>query len=601
MSRSSCHASSSAGPSPSEYPESAAPSTYRIERFDSAPSSDLMVTSRAKRSTAGNRLKALLDQELEKDEIFAEVENDAEFEADETNAVDIVDSDFDRESDDDALAVEDESEGEREIEAQEKAEKSRRRAAARVVGIVKRPTASIATPTLPKTLRRPAPSATGEEDAGTPQAKRRRISFAPDQPDASSRSSPIARPSGDSARRSSARSATVQSKREVESRLEEASQRRASQPIKAASKKKQSLTQDALIAEALEVEEENRESLRRFLEQEEERRAKQRMRKERITGPFVRWISVGMRTRVADEVKQADTATEETVWTGSFGEETSQPGRASLTTVEANATANKSEAQTANTEQTSRSGPVLDQKSGSHSVVAQQQVEQTQSGSTIDPHQEVMDVSTPPPPQLHLKSQAEESTTASSTGDAEVARSDLSAQAEIFTTSSADPVATPYKMTEPHTANLPKQSDEISAPASLSAATAFTANRTSAISAQAPVSAASLTLDPAISARQEATAIRTASKPSIATSSSSGPSSATSSFKFEKQARTLLCVENAPEDWEWLDEYNAIFGDHCQWDAYPYVPSRNRPVKPRQSICPITGLPALYRDPPTSD
>ncbi len=68
-------------------------------------------------------------------------------------------------------------------------------------------------------------------------------------------------------------------------------QRRAALQLGRGGEEEGDSTLDALIAEALEVEEENRESLRRFLEQEEERRAKQRQRKERITGPFVRWMS----------------------------------------------------------------------------------------------------------------------------------------------------------------------------------------------------------------------------------------------------------------------------------------------------------------------
>ena len=42
-----------------------------------------------------------------------------------------------------------------------------------------------------------------------------------------------------------------------------------------------------------------------------------------------------------------------------------------------------------------------------------------------------------------------------------------------------------------------------------------------------------------------------------------------------------------------------LLGDHCEWDRLPIVPSRNRPFRPRQSTCVITGLPARYRDPRT--
>ncbi|UTT87873.1 hypothetical protein NDA17_000424 [Ustilago hordei] len=235
MSRPSRRSTSPSDPTPS--------TSYRIERFDSTsiPASDLMVTSRSKRSTAGNRLKQLLDQELERDEIFTEVENDIDFEANENeDGVDIVDSDFDRDSDDDArAAVEDESEGEREIEAQEKVDKSKRRAAARAAGgIIKRPAAAAAAIRKP-----PAPPGAGE---GGREAKRRRISFAPDTRSSSTSSSVL---EVGSRRRTSARSATVQSK----------------------------------------------------LQQEEERRAKQRQRKERIQGPFVRWVSAAMWVRVVQE------------------------------------------------------------------------------------------------------------------------------------------------------------------------------------------------------------------------------------------------------------------------------------------------------------
>lgn len=49
----------------------------------------------------------------------------------------------------------------------------------------------------------------------------------------------------------------------------------------------------------------------------------------------------------------------------------------------------------------------------------------------------------------------------------------------------------------------------------------------------------------------------------------------------------------------WVDEYKAILGSHCQWDRYILVPARNRPLRPRQSTCVITGLPARYKDPVT--
>ncbi|KAJ9475904.1 YL1_C domain-containing protein [Pseudozyma hubeiensis] len=527
-SRSSPVAGSSRSPSPEPVPSS----SYRIERFDptSAIPSDLMVTSRSKRSTAGNRLKALLDQELEKDEVFAEVENDIDFEANENEAVDIVDSDFDRESDDDAKAAEDESEGEREIEAQEKADKQKRRAQARNVGIIKRPA-----PIAPKT-RRPAPTAEATQDA-----KRRRISFAPDQPSSSTSNLDSGR------RRTSARSFTVQSKREVESRLEEASQRRAAQPVKQVVKKKASLTQDALIAEALEVEEENRESLRRFLEQEKERRAKQRQRKERITGPFVRWMSVGLKTRVVEEIS-ADDKREQA--------------------------------------HASASGDANASRAADVDAVKGTPAQNTQQTSANDSVEEVA-IQTPTPPPAH------EATANATTVTAPAVNGGPSAGLQAPAAHGQD------------SADRPSHADSTSAPLPTTATSPQPSivkpsrpqSFTSAPSASTPASNASLTLDPVIAARQEASLLRASSTSATAATATNTASS--SSSRYELQSRTLLSIERLPEDWDWLDEYNTLFGSHCSWDSYPFVPSRNRPLKPRQSICPITGLPAIYKDPRT--
>ncbi|GAK67406.1 YL1-like protein [Moesziomyces antarcticus] len=482
----------------------AASTSYRIERYDSSSTTDLMVTSRSKRSTAGNRLKALLDQELEKDEVFAEVENDVDFEANEhDDGVDIVDSDFDRDSDDDARpGVDDDSAGEREIEAQEKADKQKRRATARAVGIIKRPAP----------VRAP------------PEPKRRRISFAPEQ--STSRSSPSSTRAGSAdspaGLRSSARTATVQSKLQVESRLEEATQRKAAQPVRVVQKKKQSLTQDALIAEALEVEEENRESLRRFLEQEEERRAKQRQRKERITGPFVRWVSVGLKTRVVEDVTPQKVRAEDA---GASKESAEQSGTPTATQPSAVHGGDRGES----------SAP-------DSAAMAQ--------GSTAASSQAAQD---------------DAQATAKSDEPATAAQS-----AQSASTSGVDPNATSTPASAPPS-STPKPS-----PASNVA------------------SSSSLTLDPVLAARAETLLQRT-------NPSTHPPSTTpfTGESGWEKQARTLLSVERMPEDWEWLDEFNALLGTHCNWESYAFVPHRNRPLRPRQSVCPITGLPAIYKDPRT--
>ena len=67
----------------------------------------------------------------------------------------------------------------------------------------------------------------------------------------------------------------------------------------------------------------------------------------------------------------------------------------------------------------------------------------------------------------------------------------------------------------------------------------------------------------------------------------------------EKTARTILSLHGLEPGATWVDEFRYLLGDHCAWDRLPFVPSRNRPYRPRQSTCVITGLPARYRDPRT--
>ncbi|SPO30436.1 related to VPS72 - component of the SWR1 complex, required for vacuolar protein sorting [Ustilago trichophora] len=578
--RSSPIVGSSRSPSPDPQPST----SYRIERFDpthASRSSDLMVTSRSKRSTAGNRLKALLDQELEKDEIFAEVENDIDFEAKEDeDGVDIVDSDFDRDSDDDARNFdEDESEGEREIEAAEKAEKQKRRAAARAVGIVKRPTAA------PRITRRPFSSSTSSAAQEETSAKRRRISFAPDQPTSSSTGA-SSTTAADSNRRTSARAATVASKLEVESRLEEASQRRAAQPAKVVVKKKASLTQDALIAEALEVEEENRESLRRFLEQEEERRAKQRQRKERITGPFVRWMSVGLKVKVVDEAAEEKKEEEEEEEEEKKKKDKEKVGEAERDKVKEIDGLQREEVGA--TEEvggqalgtSAQPGDASKAETPLNPVPAIEERRADKNGKSDSVPADCPASVPEPKPQ----DEAAETTKPSSIGDGDV----VMAEATVEPTRASSPPPPP----EAPSALLPPtptSSDK-------------TAVQPSALPTQPTPSSSSLTLDPAIAARKETVALRTSLnplQPSNSTLDHPSTLSAAATAKTELQSRTILTLERAPEDFTWLDEYNALLGTHCTWDSFPYVPSRNRPLRTRQSICPITGLPAIYRDPRT--
>ena len=226
----------------------------------------MLVQERARRSNAGNRMQELLARgEFEADDMFLEAENDVEFEAREEEP-DIVDSDFDGNST--------EEESDEDVEAEEsiaREEKRQRKAAKPVVRTLAQPTGPSA----------PAPA--------RPRAPRTMPSVVP--------------PGGV---RSSSRRSTVENKMATQTKLQEAEARRASVRARPAKRVKH-LTQDALIREALEMEEENTQSLLHYLEQEEERKARQRQAgKKHMSGPFVRWISVGLDQNIFNSIEVRD-------------------------------------------------------------------------------------------------------------------------------------------------------------------------------------------------------------------------------------------------------------------------------------------------------
>ena len=226
----------------------------------------MLVQERARRSNAGNRMQELLARgEFEADDMFLEAENDVEFEAREEEP-DIVDSDFDGNS------TEEESDEDVEAEESIAREEKRQRKAAKPV---------VRTLAQPKGPSAPAPA--------RPRAPRTMPSVVP--------------PGGV---RSSSRRSTVENKMATQTKLQEAEARRASVRARPAKRVKH-LTQDALIREALEMEEENTQSLLHYLEQEEERKARQRQAgKKHMSGPFVRWISVGLDQNIFNSIEVRD-------------------------------------------------------------------------------------------------------------------------------------------------------------------------------------------------------------------------------------------------------------------------------------------------------
>lgn len=463
----------------------------------------MLVQERARRSNAGNRMQELLARgEFEADDMFLEAENDVEFEAREEEP-DIVDSDFDGNS------TEEESDEDVEAEESIAREERRQRKAAKPV---------VRTLAQPKGPSAPAPA--------RPRAPRTMPSVVP--------------PGGV---RSSSRRSTVENKMATQTKLQEAEARRASVRARPAKRVKH-LTQDALIREALEMEEENTQSLLHYLEQEEERKARQRQAgKKHMSGPFVRWISVGLDQNIFNSIEVRDAKAKK--------EPPSEERE--------NAFPQRTEAQAAR-EIPERTTPLPTEEAGPEpdSGAAEPRTEAPNESreapnEVAEPHSEAPNEAT----ERHSEALSE-----SREAPIEVA--------EPRSETLSESRETPNEAAEPHT-EAPIESCEAVQPPSL----ACSEPNESAQETHPPLAPSHAPMEPAASTDPDT------------------PSST------EKTARTILSLHGLEPGATWVDEFRYLLGDHCAWDRLPFVPSRNRPYRPRQSTCVITGLPARYRDPRT--
>ncbi|GAA5821171.1 hypothetical protein JCM3770_002265 [Rhodotorula araucariae] len=247
------------------------------------------LATRAKRSNAGNRMAALIEDEAaaEVEDMFKEEEGDVEFEQNEEK--DEFDSDFGSTDDDAGDGDDDEEAGERQLRREAKEAKNAARGKKKGFQAPVHPFAR-----QTKAMRKAASakqagavastSATTLDEDGTPAKKRKKVAVDP----------AFLVPQRESSRRTA-----VESRRQVQDRLKVSEQRKATAAPKPVKKQQVTLTQADLIAEALEVEEQNRAALLAFYAAEEERREAERvagMRYE-IIGPKLTFLS-----RVQDRV-----------------------------------------------------------------------------------------------------------------------------------------------------------------------------------------------------------------------------------------------------------------------------------------------------------
>ncbi|CAO1619439.1 unnamed protein product [Parajaminaea phylloscopi] len=595
-----------------------------------------LVAGRSKRSTAGNRMQALLDQQmnLEEDDMFREEENDVEF-ANIVEQEDVFDSDFGDSSDDEAKqagpngrprgAEDDDDVGERELEEEE----DRRRKALRKQTSSRMAPSVVRRPRPQPKARSPAllpgvgPSLEASTTDSPPAPTARRIAFALDDQG----------PSGQ--RRVSSRKATRQSALDTHVRLQEAEARRLQHPMvrnPPKQNKRPSLNQAELIELALEREEENRHSLREYLEGEEERK-RQELGREKRPPPesWIRWRSVRSAVPKIEEVvaEQAgpdppnhpDQAPDPPNHPDQAPDPLAHPDQAPdppnhPDTAPANADVSFAESngpsrgtpeeslgpdtQAADTTMSAvvdeeHQWPVAvdqDARGAAESTTSEQEAGHTDTTvgdiSRVDgSNADVGAAATPPEATDSLATgavapRAEDPPPQPVSGDGEIATS--SEQSGTSHTAGTRQVTASGELQGGKGSASSQPSNEGQDPSH---------QRPSSI--LQPTMTMDFTLDPVHQARQDAA--RVAAAKTEMGRHGEGRDEPADGADAEFQSRSFVSLHYSRElPPTWAEQWTALFGSHTDWTSTQIVPSRNRPLRPRASLCPITGKMARYRD-----
>lgn len=262
------------------------------EEEEDEPQVEWLATGREKRSTAGNRLHSLLQQEDADDELellFAEADDDAGFSDVEADS-DVQMDDSDDDEDQGPAAGDDDMEGEKELQKQARAEKAKKR---KMEG------------GMPKGFKKKKvkidPTVVQTAPPPRPKKKSERASWLPTADEAPTRAS--------------ARGTTKESKQQLHAQMVDREIKRLNQlrQMEKAAKAKEAakkpvMTQEDRLKEAARVERSNAKSLSRWEEaeqqREEEQLAKLAALKNRVLeGPVITWWS-GMGEWVGGKLRQ---------------------------------------------------------------------------------------------------------------------------------------------------------------------------------------------------------------------------------------------------------------------------------------------------------
>lgn len=273
------------------------------DQEDDAPIVESLVEGRQKRSTAGQRMSALINQEVDDDLelLFAEAdEEDVDFEAPKVAegsdaGVNVEEDEDDSLSSDDTEQEGDELSGEKQLNKEERSAKAAEKR--KVHKAFRRP------PTAPRLKKVRIAEDTNTSEVPTPdiQSPSKELTGSAKRPKRSERLS-IPTP-GEGPRRTSSRTLSVQNKEKTIANMKESEDRRFRQiaVMEAAQSRKQKetvppMTQAEKLAEAVKTERRNKKSLNRWEQMEIERQEKQRAKLEALqnrtlAGPVITFYS----------------------------------------------------------------------------------------------------------------------------------------------------------------------------------------------------------------------------------------------------------------------------------------------------------------------
>ncbi|WVW84457.1 hypothetical protein I302_106491 [Kwoniella bestiolae CBS 10118] len=515
---------------------------------------ETVTTGRSKRSTAGNRMRELLEKahQEDDDELFKEVEDDEEFSAPQ-EVRDVYLEEF---ADTDEEIEEDEDAEERAIRKEERRKaKGKGRAIYDPLSSLNKnrlnlkpskrdstskllsdPTISLLDPTLD-------PSSMAPSTLLLALRKKRREAR---------------RENRSEARRSNLRASTLKTEQEI---LEKENQQKINLD-KYPSRGKRRVedgpkTQDELIAAALEEEERNKEALRDWLKKEDEKRELRKIGRKRVKGPRLTWVSrtVGrlvelVNEGVVKEVKEVHEVDKMDEGKGREGNETDK-------------------------------GEAKEKKEGDKGEEEENRVEKIgeKQNSVSGAQETTIPLPRPQATDEEKKSPAIENTANSQTLEQPEVNDKIQ--------SGIDPITDGNTLRQPTT-------DPISA--------SGPTEKPKDGSIQPPlptkpsIDDAPRILDPAAPSQTLTTPPEAG--PSRPTTKPTNDPPAPTENDDSQYTRNYLILSQIPGGL--TEEIKLILGDHVEWDEVMYIPSRNRPINRKLPICPFTGLPAKYRHPSTS-